>query len=705
MFDSCRCKTVLRFILATLVAGLLLAAGPAGTNAMAQAATDYYVRTGQTGAQTQIDAFHKSTFTITVQSQTEFRGGLFTMKAGSATNDPITFKLYQGSNSSGTLLASASYPNTAAFCAAHGGNCQSYISTPFTFAPVMLQAGTTYYAELTSPAPDAQSRAYFIKGAQGCYVATANGIKAPSSCSFAENPAVSNQPYISVIVPDPEPVAPPDEVNPEPDPLPGTDPDPDPIDEVTYQVTVINDGDTETDGETHVYVDIPEESLFIGENSDEWSCQPVETESVLDCQPNDPLPPGEESTIEIIVEIPDTVPEGAPLETEAFAQRDGDIIPEDQFDDILGNCVANTEIECTENTWEEGDYTSFEDDIAQTVGDDVEAFMASRIDHILASLDQQSRIKAFRGTQCGFSKSASLTGGGSESSLSLNGSGSASMKGGIVPTADAPAPEDCGSTNIWSEIDVRYVDGSDEASSGMVLATVGFEYLVAESVLAGVRASFDFMDASFGESSPAQSDISGSGWFAGPYVSAEIMPGIFLDGFAAYGTSWNDYDGSYEGFDLQGDFDTQRVLGQLSLSGDYEAGAFMLSPLVGVSYAREWSGDFSVDAGELGAIGIDGQEAELGRLSGRLDVTYRVADDLESTLDLIAAPTFSYDFVREDTDTADALLGEGAWRGGIEGGFRYAHGRFGLGVMVGYDGIGAPDWSAYSGELALNYVW
>ena len=82
----------------------------------AQLSSGSYVTTGQTGAQTQIDAFHKSSFTIAVQDPTLFSGGIFTMKAGTATQDPITFKLYD-SPAKTTLLAEKSYSSTSAFCA------------------------------------------------------------------------------------------------------------------------------------------------------------------------------------------------------------------------------------------------------------------------------------------------------------------------------------------------------------------------------------------------------------------------------------------------------------------------------------------------------------------------------------------------------------------------------------------------------------
>ncbi|MEY3083503.1 MAG: hypothetical protein RJA94_3488, partial [Pseudomonadota bacterium] len=84
---------------------------------------------------------------------------------------------------------------------------------------------------------------------------------------------------------------------------------------------------------------------------------------------------------------------------------------------------------------------------------------------------------------------------------------------------------------------------------------------------------------------------------------------------------------------------------------------------------------------------------------------YKVIEEGNERLDLIAAPSVSYDFLRDDSDVANALLGDSAWRAGLDGGFRYAHGNFGAGLTVGYEGIGVADWNAYRGQVQMNYTW
>ena len=131
----------------------------------------------------------------------------------------------------------------------------------------------------------------------------------------------------------------------------------------------------------------------------------------------------------------------------------------------------------------------------------------------------------------------------------------------------------------------------------------------------------------------------------------------------------------------------------------------MLSPLAGVSFGREWSDAFSVRNNQLGGTEVDSQTAELGRANARLDIAYRVMEEGDERLVLIAVPSVSYVFLRDNSDVANALLGDSAWRGGIDGGFRYAHGNFGTGLTAGYEGIGVADWNAYRGQLQMSYTW
>jgi len=126
------------------------------------ATTIYYLGTDQTGAQTQIDVAHTSTWLLTPNTDFSFGGGLFNMKDGSAATADVTLSLYQGTDATGPLLASMSLNNTA-FCA-QASNCGQYQYHQFFFtSAIPLLTGVNYFAALTSSAVNTQSAAYFIK--------------------------------------------------------------------------------------------------------------------------------------------------------------------------------------------------------------------------------------------------------------------------------------------------------------------------------------------------------------------------------------------------------------------------------------------------------------------------------------------------------------------------------------------------------------
>lgn len=145
-------------------------------SAMAQASTlpMYYLSTGQTGAQTQIDIDHTSTWSFTPAVPWQFGGGFFTMKAGPKTIEPIVFRLYQGSSASSLGLIAEVTLTNAQFCAQ--APCNQYNVRDFHLvSPVQLSAGTAYFASLTSTAPDRQTEAYFIKASSSFTIVDRNG--------------------------------------------------------------------------------------------------------------------------------------------------------------------------------------------------------------------------------------------------------------------------------------------------------------------------------------------------------------------------------------------------------------------------------------------------------------------------------------------------------------------------------------------------
>src|SRR5438128_1265542 len=129
----------------------------------ALAQSPYYIYTGQSSAQTQIDTSHTSSWYLHVVSgPLSLGGGNFTMKEGSSATADVTLTLYQGSSTSGTVLATVT-KTASSFTG-------QFNPVDFSFSSVQSLATGNYYVTLTSTAPNTQSQAFFIKGANGAII-------------------------------------------------------------------------------------------------------------------------------------------------------------------------------------------------------------------------------------------------------------------------------------------------------------------------------------------------------------------------------------------------------------------------------------------------------------------------------------------------------------------------------------------------------
>jgi hypothetical protein len=146
----------------------------------------YYLTTGQSNANTTVDADHEmewvnpgstqdclvtncQSFTVAAFTPTfnwDLGGGIFTIKVNGSPTDDIYFDLWDITDTavtgtpdalSGVLVAQASVSS--------GAVDNSYTATDFFFeTPVTLQIGESYIATLTSNTATHGSQQYFIKG-------------------------------------------------------------------------------------------------------------------------------------------------------------------------------------------------------------------------------------------------------------------------------------------------------------------------------------------------------------------------------------------------------------------------------------------------------------------------------------------------------------------------------------------------------------
>lgn len=132
-------------------------------------AQTYFVSTGHSGAQVQVDINHTQTWSYTSSADVSVIGGLFDMKRGPSTVDNIDFNIVDATNGNTQILDVVLTP---------GSFTQSWADVQFALnSPITLLSGHTYTATLSSLANDTQSTAYFIKGgsASPLFISDASG--------------------------------------------------------------------------------------------------------------------------------------------------------------------------------------------------------------------------------------------------------------------------------------------------------------------------------------------------------------------------------------------------------------------------------------------------------------------------------------------------------------------------------------------------
>ncbi len=136
--------------------------------------------------------------------------------------------------------------------------------------------------------------------------------------------------------------------------------------------------------------------------------------------------------------------------------------------------------------------------------------------------------------------------------------------------------------DLWVEGNITHFRGDEARAKGDVtLLYVGADYLIAPGLLIGALVQFDNMSE---RSAVFGSEVKGQGWMAGPYMTAELTPNLFLDARAAWGTS----DNATSPFGTYVDhFDTTRWLARAELTGNWEHGPWRFTPSASISYFED----------------------------------------------------------------------------------------------------------------------
>lgn len=222
---------------------------------------------------------------------------------------------------------------------------------------------------------------------------------------------------------------------------------------------------------------------------------------------------------------------------------------------------------------------------------------------------------------------------------------------------------------------------------------LGADYLFTRSVLVGVLVEIDSMAETLRINNIS---AGGTGWMAGPYMSARLTPNLYFDARAAWGTS-NNTANPFGVFDDR--FDTERWLARANLTGNWWFGNFRVTPTGTVVYASERQLSF-VD--QLGVL-IPSQTVSLGRAGLGPELAYRIIGSHGIIWEPHGSIKVNWNFVRPNTNIIDGLIVNTStlsaeaqagvmarWRNGFS--FR---------VVGKYDGIGG-DFHSYGGQVWVN---
>ena len=336
-----------------------------------------------------------------------------------------------------------------------------------------------------------------------------------------------------------------------------------------------------------------------------------------------------------------------------------------------------------------------------------QAFVSRRMDRLLQEEPETPLLRNRRSGGHGLAANLEGSNGQMEGAfaLSLNGMARAmaAREINIAPAADAVLPETrSGTFDVWAEghfsaYDDEAADADREGTFGLIYA--GVDLLLTERLLVGVLGEADWAEET---SDDLGSDVSGTGWMVGPYVSAEIAPRLFVDVRAAWGRSSNDAAQEIMGEDYAGSFDTERWLVRGRVSGSWDLGNFTITPEVSVAYVREQQDDYSVSDGG-NTVAVEGQTMSLGRIAAGPEITYRYDAGAVELLPYARLQVL-WDFDHEGAvelggNVASAEDLRGAARLGLN--VRSPEGLWGR-VGFTYDGIGAADFEALGVEAELN---
>lgn len=165
--------------------------------------------------------------------------------------------------------------------------------------------------------------------------------------------------------------------------------------------------------------------------------------------------------------------------------------------------------------------------------------------------------------------------------------------------------------NTWAELTAAWADDSE-----FTLATIGTHRAINPNLIIGGMLQLDRASGE-ADASLGHADISGHGWMVGPYFAAQLRDQpIYFEGRLLYGQSDNEITLTPNfGPSFTDNFQTERMLAQLRVMGEYKLQNTTLMPLFDFTYTDDTQDSYVDSLGNT----IDAQTVALTQLTAGLD--------------------------------------------------------------------------------------
>ncbi len=217
--------------------------------------------------------------------------------------------------------------------------------------------------------------------------------------------------------------------------------------------------------------------------------------------------------------------------------------------------------------------------------------------------------------------------------------------------------------DAWFEAQFQHFDAEADREGHFAIAYMGVDYLLSPDVLVGFLVQVDDMEDA---STTLNSTARGTGWMAGPYMTARLAPNLYFDGRIAAGRSTNEVSPFNTYVD---EFTTDRWMAMASLTGELQRGAWTIRPAASLSYFEETQHSYVDSIG----VTIPSQTVQLGQL--KIGPTF--SGRFETEDGLLYSPYFSIDAIHNLGETTGVTVTNPAtpasegWRGRLQAGIDF----------------------------------